>query len=551
METVLPGVFIDVRPEGLIVPGRVTVGNIGIVGTANKGPVGEPVVLGSLTQAREQFGQSDPWINGDSNELTLIRALEIAYAHGATTVVAVRTATDSAAAASCSLASASGESITLSAKTPGTAGNNLAINVTAAEQDAFVEEESVDPTAPTFSRIPVVKGARNRILVNGLSRQLIYDDAADPVASGQIQVDRATGSLTFPAGETPVEGDTISAFYTVAQTSAVKVTLRYGQAEEIYTVVDNSDLERDINANSLLVDAELIANDGEVPTLSTSADVFAPFQGGVNGADAGDAEYQTSLELLLDEEVQIVLGAGRDESFGNELDAHCQIASSDAVRRDRIGVVGTGTLSANKSASVGEITEHTQASDRIILVAPGITVNDTAASTEVTLPGAYAAAAIAGLLSSYSPHISLTNKTLRVGGLEHRYNNAELAQIVRSRVLALESRQGFRVVRGITTATNTAWTQITTRRIVDYAKYGVRSAANPYIGLLNNERVRGALRATINSFLAGMVTGEMLVSYELDVSATREQERQGIVQVIMTLRPTFSIDFIQVTMFLE
>jgi hypothetical protein len=122
---------------------------------------------------------------------------------------------------------------------------------------------------------------------------------------------------------------------------------------------------------------------------------------------------------------------------------------------------------------------------------------------------------------------------------------------VKSRVLALEQRQGFRIVKGITTSTNTAWTQITTRRIVDYAKYGVRSAANSYIGLLNNDRVRGALRATINSFLAQMVTDEKLVSYELNVTATREQERQGIVQVTMTLRPTFSIDYIQVTMFLE
>jgi hypothetical protein len=95
-------------------------------------------------------------------------------------------------------------------------------------------------------------------------------------------------------------------------------------------------------------------------------------------------------------------------------------------------------------------------------------------------------------------------------------------------------------VRGITTSTNTAWKQITTRRIVDYAKFGVRSAADPYIGLLNNERVRGALRATINSFLAEMVEDEMLISYDLNVSATREQERQGICVVIIASALTSS-----------
>jgi hypothetical protein len=86
---------------------------------------------------------------------------------------------------------------------------------------------------------------------------------------------------------------------------------------------------------------------------------------------------------------------------------------------------------------------------------------------------------------------------------------------------------------------------------VDYAKFGVRSAATPYIGLLNNDRVRGALRATLNSFLKGMVDDEMLVSYQLNVTATRDEEIKGIVQVTMTLQPVFSIDFIKVTMFLQ
>jgi hypothetical protein len=78
----------------------------------------------------------------------------------------------------------------------------------------------------------------------------------------------------------------------------------------------------------------------------------------------------------------------------------------------------------------------------------------------------------------------------------------------------------------------------------------VRSAAGPYIGLLNNDRVRAALRATINSFLKSMLDGEMLVAFGLDVSATREQQIAGIVQVTITLQPVFSINFIKVTMIL-
>jgi hypothetical protein len=469
-------------------------------------------------------------------------------------VVAVRVAKD-AKASSYKLKSASGESVTLSAKTEGTWGDGLSINISKSAEDAFVEDEEHDgSTTITLKHKPVVKSTRNRILVNGRSRKLVYDDATDPLESGQIKIDRTAGTLTFPAGEEPAAADKVVVSYIVDKTKAVKVTFRYGRAEEVYIVVSNKDLERDINnlnKGSAWVTAKVTANDDELPTASANKDEFALFLGGANGADG--ALYEDGLEKLLDQDVQIIVAAGRDDSFGDELDAHCQNASTDAIKRDRIAVVGTGNLGNDASASLNKVTDHTLASDRVILVAPGIKVTDNAAEPpkEVTLPGAYAAAAVAGLLSSLPPHFSPTNKTLRVGGLEHRYTDAGLAQLVKSRVLALEQRQGFRIVKGITTSTNTAWTQITTRRIVDYAKYGVRSAANSYIGLLNNDRVRGALRATINSFLAQMVTDEKLVSYELNVTATREQERQGIVQVTMTLRPTFSIDYIQVTMFLE
>ncbi|HMH49777.1 MAG TPA: phage tail sheath C-terminal domain-containing protein, partial [Candidatus Acidoferrum sp.] len=182
--------------------------------------------------------------------------------------------------------------------------------------------------------------------------------------------------------------------------------------------------------------------------------------------------------------------------------------------------------------------------------APGIKATDDASGKDVTLPGAYAAAAIAGMLASRDPEVSLTNKVLAVPGLETKFTSAQLEQLVQAHVLALEVRRGFRVVKGITTDDG-AFRQISVRRIVDYAKYGVRSASEPYIGLLNNDRVRKALKGTINGFLAGMVDDEMLITYEVDVTATRDEEKQGIAKVTMTLEPTFSIDYIKVVMFLQ
>jgi hypothetical protein len=114
-------------------------------------------------------------------------------------------------------------------------------------------------------------------------------------------------------------------------------------------------------------------------------------------------------------------------------------------------------------------------------------------------------------------------------------------------VLLLTKNLGIRVLKGISTDSG-AFRQISVRRIVDYAKAGVRIGANPYIGRLNNSRVRAALKATLDGFLSGMVLDEMLIAYTLDVSATRAQEINGQAVVTMTLQPTFSIDFIKVIM---
>ncbi|HEX7806413.1 MAG TPA: phage tail sheath subtilisin-like domain-containing protein [Cellulomonas sp.] len=547
-ELVLPGVFIEVRPEGLIVPGAITVGNVGVVGTAGKGPVGVPQLLGGYSDALTKFGAYDRWVDGASGELTLTRALEQAFRFGATTVWAVRVADNTAAAASVDLASPGGPNVTIEARSPGTWANGITVAVSTADTNALVRGEEVTGTPPTLAHTPVVPSAVNRILVRPSAGgadavpPIVYDTAPSPT---QVGLDTTTGELTF--GTAPGAADVVLATYTVAKASARKVTVKLGvTAEETFSVVSGDDLIADLETGSSLVRGVGLLNVTELPDAVPPT----PLGGGINGA-AG-ADYASGLEALLTVDAHIIVGAGQDMSFGDDLAAHCAVASGDDNKRERIAVVGT-PLGTDRSAFVQATSAHTLNSDRVVLVGPGIVSDDRSQTPplKVTLPGAYAAAAIAGLIAAAPPHISLTNKVLAVEDLEYALNSAELKQLVLSRVLALEKRQGFRVVRGITTSTITAWTQITTRRIVDYAKYGVRSAATPYIGLLNNQRVRGALRATINNFLAQMVLDEMLVSYELDVHASRDDEIRGIALVDLVLRPTFSIDFIKVTMFLE
>jgi hypothetical protein len=369
-EMILPGVYIEVRPEGLIVPGRVTVGNVGIVGTASKGPVGVPVVLGSYAEARDRFGMYDPWNDG-SAKLTLVRAIEQLYNNGATTVIAVRVADETQAkASSYTLKSASDtDAVKLSAKSVGTWGDGLSINVFNAVEDAFATDETVDVApAMTLKRKPVLVNARNQIIINGRPRKLVYTGTA---AAGEVKIDLATGALSFAAGEEPQAGDTIKASYLVSRTQAVKVTLRLGRSEESYTTVDVKDLVDDMNRQSAWVKAELLVpvTDPVASQLPKKGakDAFALFLGGDDGADG--ANYSEGLEKLLDQDAQIIVAAGQDDSFGDELDAHCQFASTDTIKRDRIAVVGS-KAAADSSDSTNPVTNHTLASDRIVLVAP-------------------------------------------------------------------------------------------------------------------------------------------------------------------------------------
>jgi hypothetical protein len=365
-------------------------------------------------------------------------------------------------------------------------------------------------------------------------------DHADP-QSGEVLVTTWDGSLDFAEDEAPdeAEGDTLVASYLIEAEACVQVTLTYGAVIERYTVPDGNLLAWQVNRSSALVTAEADDNNGD---NRPQTDIDAYFGTGVNvpgsnGAEAGRDEYTLGLEALADRLVNIVVLAGQDAgTMGSALLGH--LNSTEQADYERIGVMGA------PGDSTADFLGHSMADDRVILVAPGLRDSD-----RTVLPPAYTAAAVAGLISSFAVQTSLTNKPLNVPGLATRFNRGEQGQLIRRNVLAVVERDGFRVLKGVTTEGEGApFSAIPTRRIVDYAKYGVRSAANPYLGRLNNVRVRAALQSTLDAFLTRMVEDEALTGYELQVSATRAQEIAGEVSVVMTLQPTFSIEFIRVVM---
>lgn len=641
-EMIVPGTYIDVRAEGLISAGRVASGIVGVVGTASAGEVGVPVTLSGFASAREAFGLPDDYGNpvDGQNPLTLTRALQYIYGNGASTVVAVRVAKSTAAAATFTLRDPDDHAVAvLAARTPGTWGNEIQIAVTEAAApcrirnekqtagfsqlayhtvrpsaenrlqvlrgttrrvDSFdlvyrmiARDEEVEPTpggqfvlanskvanVSTVNQFRVVSGAGQTVRSYGAG-QILYGAGAPPGA-GELRVNTATGELTFEAGEVPAagqtviatygvdhapprpgevlitvwngaldfasgeapvagNGDVLTASYLVEPADAVQVTLVSGATKEAYTVCDGKLLAAQLAASRLVTGTADASFGHQRPAQVRAYFGTGSNTRGANGADAGADEYAAGLEALSNRLINIVVLAGQDaDDAGAALVGH--LKATEETDYERIGIIGCA------GTTVAEFLGHSLAEDRVLLVAPGIRNSD-----GTTLPPAYTAAAVAGLVSSLPVQTSLTNKTINIPGLAVETNRGEQEQLIKRNVLAVVRKDGLRVVKGVTTqGEGQPFSAVPIRRIVDYAKYGVRSAAGPYIGKLNNARVRSALKATLDGFLTRMVEDEALTGYELEVTATRAQEIAGEVSVTMTIQPTFSIDYIRVTMTLK
>ncbi|HEY2963432.1 MAG TPA: phage tail sheath subtilisin-like domain-containing protein [Pyrinomonadaceae bacterium] len=552
-ETILPGTYIEVRAEGLLTIGAIPTGNIGIIGTAEMGS-SRVETLSSYEEGRARFGEPGDWDpNNPAGNLNLVRALKLLFDNGASTVYAQRVFDEaSAKAATFAITNDSDAPVlTLRAKTPGTAGNRLQIRIEPAEAQENVSNELIirsngtlalsaqDVLVPNGNGDGAAQASIGNVTVLEHGIVTKYQLKSSAASSQVVQINPANRTLTFSS--LPSTGAEIRASYWVPQKSLRKVTIRMGNRQEVYVVPSVSYLAqrlRDERNPSKLV--EVVETTGQgLPKPTTR---FETFSGGENGT-VTKALFQTALDNLVEQDVQIVLVAGR--SFSEiKSDVLAHVEKTENLGRERIAVIGAD------SNEVEKILENANdiADKRVILVAPGIKQTDPETGATIDLPAYFAAAAIAGKLSSVSPHISLTNKTVAgIDALSSLYNYGDLKSLVLNRVLTLQKKRGIRVVKGITTD-DEAFKQITLRRIVDYVKQGTRLGANQYIGKLNNKRVRDNLRTTLDSFLADLLTREFLTGYKLKVFADRPMEIRGEVQVVMDLNPTFSIDVIRVVM---
>lgn len=291
-----------------------------------------------------------------------------------------------------------------------------------------------------------------------------------------------------------------------------------------------------INKNSELATAEDSYSSSKAPN-NNPAPIETNLMGGTSGA-ISKADYEAALEKLeLDTDVDIVIACDvTDPEIHAMIEAHCMKMSTDAKNR-----IGFGTVASGES--VTDICNRTSvlASDRFVLVAPYGNLG-----------------ALAGLISRLNYFESPTFKPLSgISKLEKYYTPSEQMEMLKAGVIPLEAQRGrgIIVVKGISTSKE----QISVTRIADHSVRGVKNIADLFIGTLNNQSGRIALKGKITEFLMGMEREGSIVpstdgaepAFLIDVYSSESDFAQGIVRVDLAVRPVRAMDYIYATIKVE
>ena len=192
-------------------------------------------------------------------------------------------------------------------------------------------------------------------------------------------------------------------------------------------------------------------------------------------------EWSNAYTVLQTEDVQWVTPVSPDAAIHAMNDAHCSFMST-VGKMERRGFAGSdiGTTDADAIARAKSLN-----SDRTSLVHIGY--YDFDANGNLTLlPPYLLAAKIAGAFSGVNPGTPLTNKSLKVQGLERKLRNpTDTDALIQGGVLCVEdTKKGYKVVQSITTwLTNDNYdkVEVSTGVAVDYVARNVREALDDAI----------------------------------------------------------------------
>lgn len=222
--------------------------------------------------------------------------------------------------------------------------------------------------------------------------------------------------------------------------------------------------------------------------LNVPADMTVTYlSGGSNGPAPTNDDWQSAFDTLQEIDVQWVVPLSSSETIWWMADAHVSFMSGPG-KSERRAFVGGGIVEGTLANALTTVQDAAIAlnSDRTALCFPPVVDIDDAGEP-VTLPAYYLAALVAGGFAAMNFGNTMTNKTLKIKGLDPIIANPyDSDTLINSGVLAArKSRRGFIVSKAISTwLSNDHYNrvEISTGVALDYVARTVREAMEIFIG---------------------------------------------------------------------
>ena len=320
-----------------------------------------------------------------------------------------------------------------------------------------------------------------------------------------------------------------------------------------YTITANLQAVVDwINSTSEgFVTATREANAGAAP-----ANIGYTYLTGGSDGVVTNTEWQNAFTTLQTVDVQWVVPVSGDSSIHAMADTHVAFMSN-VGRMERRAIVG---MASGSTDDVAIDAAKAINSDRTSLVHLGFYDYD--ASGKLVLMEPYILAALlAGAFSGVNPGTALTNKTVKVRGLERDLRNpVDTDQLINGGVLCVENTNGgFKVVKSISTwLTNDNYNrvEVSTGVATDFVARNVRQALDVLRGERGNPitlaRAVSIAESTLRELARpepqgpGVIVGDAANPAYKNIEASIEGD---VLRVEFQCSPVIPVNYIPVTIF--
>lgn len=556
---VVPGVsvqaYFDVLP-----PQPAPSGIIGVAGVVDRPPTPNKLIgVTKITELRELVGPGS---------LYSLRPAVDALANGASEVII--SAVSGGSPASLSLVNAdSNAAVLLKCRFNRQWGTSLAAEVRAildaSDQvvrvtlDVLVDGKVIE----TFPDLRVAPGSADDLFdtINRQSSLLVAMDAGfqDDLPTAGTYSFNATGDpINVPVKDgvdtlfkliaaDDADHNGLKATFSIATDNTVSIKIFKGSAiqEEFNGLVMNPDSDNFLPF-VLLTQSKLIRVK-PVSSLPAGKELPVATNGPVaftDGTSPSVNNFKDAIDLLAeDSRIDLVLAAIEPSKSDADVSQIHQALLSHAVTQSDNGAprIAFGSITASEAADLDKIKDHASAvrNRRFVLVAP------------VAAQGA-----VAGMIGRMNPHESPTFKPVPLHGIAaSTYRESQLNKLLGPMInlCVVQNRpgRGIIVLKGI----NTIGDQISVTRVADKAIRETKAIAENFIGILNSEEARIALKQQIVATFTRMEREGAIVAstngedpaFVVDVYSTQQDFAQGIVRIDIAVRPVRAIDYIYAT----